>query len=170
MLRSKIERSLKDRPEFPAQTLEVRCNYEGGHGYGSWLSIYRSCWKSYEAGATKWEADGRVAIVLECQKNGPADWWYSIKLPLQESELANAGDRLRFTETKNIDEGWSAFGTRGWAWVDDRYRNWATLMPELAQECKDAGGDICDYYVRTVVQLVVYAIPHIDKIESVSEP
>ena len=168
MLRSKIEGALKDRVECPAQGLEVRYNYAGEECKGSWLSIHRSCWKPYEAGDAKWEAGRRAAIVLECDSKGPAGWWYSIK-PLQDSGLANDDDRRRFTRIQNISKGWSAFGTRGYTYVDHHFRNWATLIPELARECSGHGGEVCEYYLRAIVEFAVYAIPHIDKTESESE-
>ena len=170
MLGSKIEGSLGDRLESPAQGLEVRYNYEGGGGYGSWLSIYRSSWKPYVAGEEKWGAGRRAAILLLCDKTGPADWWYTINSPLQESGLANDDERRRFTGIQNTKQNWSACGTRGWSWVDSRFRYWDTLMPELAGECRAGGGEICDYFVRTIVEFAAYAIPQIDKNESEPEP
>ena len=130
LLRSMIEGSLKDRSENLAQGLEVRCNYEGGEGYGSWLSIFRRCWKPYEAASAKWEADRRAAIVLECESKGPADWWYSIK-PLRDSGLANDDEHRRFKGIQNINQGWPAVATRGYTYVDNRYRNWVPLITSV---------------------------------------
>ena len=169
MLRSKIEGSLSDRLESP-QGLEVRCSYEGGGGYGSWLSIYRTQWKPYETDVPTWEAGRRAAIVLQCDRNGPDGWWYNVAVPLQESGLANDDDRRRFTVIQSTNQGWPAFGTRGYTYVDNRFRNWATLIPELAGECLDDGGEIRGYFVRTIVEFAVYAVPQLDKIESESEP
>ena len=170
VLRSKIETALNDRLESSARGLEVRCKYEGGENYGSWLSIYRTCWKPYEADAAKWEPGGRAAIVLECEGKGANDWWYTSKPPLQENQLANDNDRRRFTEMQNINQGWSTFGARGYTYVDNRFRHWPPLVPKLAQECKSDDGDVCKYYVGAIVEFAVYAVPKIDKIESESKP
>ena len=170
MLRSKIEGSLKERLECPAQGLKVQCEYTGGEGYGSWLSIYRCSWKPYQAGEGWWEKIGkRAAIFLQCDRKGPDDWWYAIVLPVKEGKLANDDERRRFTETQKINQDWSAIGRGGYAWADNRFRHWAKLMPELDKECNDDAGKVCEYYVDAIVKLAVHAIPHIDKIESESE-
>ena len=53
-----------------------------------------------------------------------------------------------------------------WYWADEPMRNWNQLLPELHRECKDGGGKITDYYVRTFVDFASNAIPVIDEIEN----
>ncbi|MDE0064895.1 MAG: PD-(D/E)XK nuclease family protein [Gammaproteobacteria bacterium] len=169
MLRSKIEVSLNDRLGDLAQGLDFRYKYKG-EGNRSWLSIHRGYWKPYQDSDAQWDAGRRASIVLESDGTGLSNWWFTIRLPLPESGLANDGDRQRFTGIQNINSGWAAFGTRGYTYVDSRFRNWDPLMPELGQECSGDGGKVCEYYVRTIVEFAVYAIPQIDEIEGKSEP
>ncbi len=52
-----------------------------------------------------------------------------------------------------------------WQWVDERYRKWDTLIPNLNSECNAGDGDIMNYFVEKFSVVEEAAIPIIDRYE-----
>ena len=53
-----------------------------------------------------------------------------------------------------------------WDWVDDQWKDWNPLVPELRRESEDnKGGEITNYFVDKFIEVAMKAIPVINKIE-----
>ena len=52
-----------------------------------------------------------------------------------------------------------------WICVDDKYRNWDSIIPALNEETTVCG-DITDYFVDKLVAIANTALPFIDDIEA----
>ena len=52
-----------------------------------------------------------------------------------------------------------------WDWVDERYRNWDSLIPEMHRELQEEGGEIMRYFVERFTNIINIAAPIIDRIE-----
>ena len=55
-----------------------------------------------------------------------------------------------------------------WPWfeyVDERYRNWDLLIPDLHRELQQNGGEITDYFVNKFVEIAKFAVPILDDVE-----
>ena len=149
--------------------MHVGCNYSGDKNYQSnqvWL--YRACWIAYEEAAYDIP---RTAILLEAEGKGPYDWYVGVRIPKSIKKMTNGETERRDSLIKALEsqlgvgsvaEDWWAW----WDWVDDRWRNWNPLLPDLQRESeREECGEITNYFVDRFTEVATKAIPAINKIE-----
>ena len=75
---------------------------------------------------------------------------------------------MRLIEELNAELGVEARSTvwPWWKYVDERYRNWDYLVPDLYRECDQGDrGEVMEYFVDLLVGTAKRVIPIINKIE-----
>lgn len=168
-LSDRVEKRVRD--EFPniADDLEVVCDYsETKTVWSNHVCIYRSGWVRHED-ALDLGSGGRIAVVLTSHK-GPKSWHWGVTYGrAKDNKMSNQQkqrcDELEIALTRHGlalphgDANWPQFR---WS---PRYQNWTVLVPELAQELADGGGEITDYYLNSLLKIAEKAIHAIDQVE-----
>ena len=163
-LRSRIERKLMDD-----RNMHVGCRYVGEQPYSNEIWLYRTCWVEYKEA----EYDiPRTAIILEAEGEGPFEWYVGVRIPKSVKIMTNIEKRRRDFLINDLKSELDIGGGDGgnwlawWDWVDDRWRNWNSLLPDLQKEYeKEEGGEITNYFVDRFTEVATKAIPAINKIE-----
>ena len=129
--------------------------------YESWICVYLNHWRKDEDGDP-------TSISLQTQGKGPNHWMIGVYSPLLLKDMREEGRSLHEELAKR-------FGDRGnppteyyswWKRVDEEYRHWDSLIPEIHQELqKEGGGEIMRYFVEEFVRIAKGAIPIINRIE-----
>lgn len=52
-----------------------------------------------------------------------------------------------------------------WQWIDERYRNWSSIIPTLHQECDVGSGEVMSYFAEKLASIAEVAVPIIDRYE-----
>lgn len=134
-------------------------DWEYSDGRGSRGKCYWSM--SKEAWSADREGNG-TSIRLENDSQGPNGWFIGIHSPVALSE-ANANElqeRLKsVAPTQTPEDHWP-----WWIWVDEKWRNWDSIIPALHKEIKEPGG-ITRYFVDKLVAIAKAATAVIDEIE-----
>ena len=52
-----------------------------------------------------------------------------------------------------------------WKEVDEKYRDWNPLIPQMDEEVREGGGEITNYFVGKFKEIADQAIPIIDRID-----
>ena len=138
-----------------ASDCNVRCHYEGEKKYKNWLVISRDDWVRHN------DVPSRLGkctqIRLESVGPPPNRWYWGVrsskpmgKMSEEERErredLSVALQRHGFMLSD--DKHWWP----QWEWLRN-YRNWAPIVPELAEECEAGGGPITDFYVNGLLNI-----------------
>ena len=148
----------------------VGFQYVGEKAEANQIWLYRTCWAEYK------EADRKIrrtAILLEAEGKGPFDWYIGVLIPKSVKKVTEQEKKRRESFigalTTVLDAGsgsgneyWLAW----WDWVDDKWKDWNLLLPELQRESKDhEGGEITNYFVDRFTEVAMKAIPVINKFE-----
>ena len=111
--------------------------------------------------------------MLSADGKGPSDWYIGVAIPKSITKMKKGEKKRRESLvealTTELDAGsgsgddyWLAW----WDWVDDKWKDWNPLLPELQRESEnDKGGEITDYFVDKFSDVAMKAIPVIDKFE-----
>ena len=114
-------------------------------------------------------AEAGRQFVLQNNMRGPNGWSVGIYSPIEILEDTDRQQRygeLREHLNKSValteppDGYWP-----WWIWVDDKYRDWDSIIPAMNEENK-VRGDITNYFVDKLVAIANAALPFIDDIEA----
>ena len=113
--------------------------------------------------------NGRIQIRLENDSRGPNGWFIGIYSPISLAEDENRqqlyqelAEKLgkEVEQTVAVENHWP-----WWVWVDERYRNWDSIVPALNEETKEPG-EVTAYFVDKLVAIANAATRFIDEIEA----
>ena len=130
----------------------------------SYIGMYRTSWKSYKG----WKNRAYIQCTqlrLEAM-SGINNWYIGVcSTNEQFTDKEQRGYReldaaLREAVGESESDGWP-----WWQFVDERYRNWDTLIPALHRECNGDGIEIKKYFVEKFADIAKAAIPIIDRYE-----
>ena len=168
-LRDRVEEGVRKEFSEIADDLIVACHYRGKRRWwSSYLCVYRSGWVRCEEGALDLGSDGRTAVVLTCG-GGPNAWHWGVlngrgKDHMSEQERQRC-DELEIALKRHglsLPEGDHNSPQYQWS---PRHQDWSVIVPELARELADGGGEITDHYVNALLKIAEKAIPAIDEVE-----
>lgn len=123
--------------------------------------MYKESWRDH--------GGNRTSIRLENNSRGPNGWFIGIYSPIALSEDADRQQRYeklrerlntKVASTETPDDYWP-----WWIWVDDKCRNWDSIIPALNEE-SNVRGDITNYFVDKLVAIAKAATRCIDEIEA----
>ena len=148
-----------------------RSNYSDKQGE-SFVQADRPQWRQYQnAPEREWSRIGLRLEACQAKANG---WYIGIRSPVPKSGMSKEDLERR----KQIEERLSQIGkSKGihpndeyWLWfdlfnVDEPYRNWDLLIPDLHRELQQNGGKITDYFVDKFVEIAGFAEPILDDVE-----
>ena len=141
------------------------------------LWFYRKSWKEFENP----ECDNEpktTTIWLQNRDQGLKDWIYGVALPLKIDEDSSDSDKDKCNKLDDkLQKLMDRKGKKMNYWpcyfeVQKSCRSmddWNMILPDLHRECEENGGPITKYYVDTLVELAIQAIPIIDEIENEAE-
>ena len=158
------------RNAFPetADDLDIACHYGEDKGFASYLRVCRKGWLQHK-GVDDPKSDGRITVMLECGHRGPTYWCWGVRLAKHKDMTDTEKGRLEKLEGALKRRGLSLPKSSNrwpqWADAERRHRDWTAIVPELFQELAKGGGDISDYYVKGLLDIVKKAVPAIDKVE-----
>ncbi len=169
-LRAEVHRRVQEQLPDLAPDLRVECRYGGEAKWSNFLWLYRVGWPPWERKKKDHPPlEGCTGVVLQSVGPGPNQWRWGVLHPLDKNNMTAADrerrgaleDRLR----RDLDPG----GTLLW-WpyvrqARDEMTRWDSLLADLYREWKDGHGPITDYYVDSIMDLAVNAIPVIDEVE-----
>ena len=126
-------------------------------------------WRQYQdAPEPEWS---RTSLCLQADQARGNEWCIGICSPVSKSEMS-ADDltrRERIEERLNDEMKISEPDDEWWPWfeyVDERYRNWDLLIPDLHRELQQKnGGKITEYFVDKFVEIAEFAVPIINEVE-----
>ncbi len=149
-----------------ASDCNVQCNYVGEKKVENWLVISRDNWVRYS------DVPGHMGectqIRLESVGPPPNKWYWGVRSSkpidkMSEEERERREDLSVALKRHGLmlrdDNHWPQ-----WEWLR-RYRNWAPIAPELAEECEAGGGPITEFYVNGLLNIARCAIPAINEVE-----
>ena len=150
---------------------DMLCNSRYGEKVGECrVDAYCSRWKEYQN-----PDDGeqkRTCIILTTYATRPNGygWCVAVVSPLEKSAIGESDARRRQQIEDELGRNLSGNKKPGnfwlwWDWVDERYRNWDPLIPEMHRELQEEGGEIMRYFVERFTNIVNIAVPIIDRIE-----
>ena len=165
-LRYRVEERVRN--EFPemAGDLNVGCHYGGDKNWSNYLRVYRNGWVRYE-GVRDPKSDGRTAVMLESQSNGPASWLWGVRCAKSKANMTEPEKKRRQEIVAALNgNGLSRPDAHHWPHIArPRHQDWSAIVPQLAQELADGGGKITDYYVNGLLDIAEKAIPAIEEVE-----
>ncbi len=130
------------------------------------LAAWRKSWKSTGGGGAyrtvKQYTQIRVEAVSEIDSWGIGLKSYSL-----------AKDRAGHMELKasltnklgSSEENWEGDGWLWWQYIDERYRNWSSIIPTLHRECEEGSGEALMCFVEKLADVAEVAVPIIDRYE-----
>lgn len=132
--------------------------------YKSYIYIYRQNWRPYVVDGE----ERRTVLCMEAQGPAGTNWAIGVSSPRVEHVL---GHRERREKLDNELGRLGKKRSRGWPcyeFVDDKYRNWDSLIPEMYEELQvdgGSGGEITAYFVGKFEKIANETLPIIDRIE-----
>ena len=151
-----------------ASDCNVRCHYEGEKKFWNWLVISRDDWVRDNDVPT--HLGECTQIRLESVGPPPNRWYWGVKSSKPIDKMSEEERRRREDLSVALrrhglmladDKHWPQ-----WEWLR-KYRNWAPIVPELAEECEAGGGPITEFYVNGLLDIARCAIPAINEVEMV---
>lgn len=133
-------------------------------GRWSYIYIHRKSWQPYVIDGQEWF----TRLYMEANSTGGTNWCIGVA-----SAPANSVPKEDQARMRELRE---ALGTLGkyqqsnwpsWEWVDEKYRDWNPLIPQLDEEVREGGGEITNYFVGKFKEIADQAIPIIDRIDGV---
>ncbi len=167
-LRSRIDTAVKENEKLKEFAGDRRVGYKyGSERYKSGIWLYRACWARYPN--PRGEPDGRTAIYLGNQIEGPKNWNIGVSSPMSKTAVQGEDEKRRQSLVIDLEcklgreksDDW-------WPWyvkVNEDKGNWNSLVPALYQENKEQGGEITSYFVDKFTEIAEKAIPIINDIE-----
>ena len=135
----------------------------GQKRYESYMYVHRKRWRTYGE-------ENFTAIHMQAESKDCTNWRIGIWSPSVDSvsgddrerceKLHNEIGRLSKSLGKNQQVSWP-----WWEWVDEKYRYWNSLIPQMDEEVRKGGGEITDYFVGKFKEIADQAIPIIDRID-----
>ena len=167
-LRSRIEQKINLHRSIG--DIRVGSQYDGEQKHTNRIWLYRKCWTRCKNNHYPFQ---RTAIVLEAAGKGPSDWWICVVIPKSIKDMKKRKKKLRESLVDDLKielgDGCGYVGEDWWAWwdwVDDKWKDWNPLLPELQRESEhDKGGEITNYFVDKFIEVAMKAIPVINKFE-----
>lgn len=147
---------------------DMLCNSRYGEKvYECRVGAYYDRWKEYQNPDNGEQR--RTCIALRAEARGPNHWFFGVVSPLVKSKMEES-DKLRRQQIedelgKKLSGGKTSDRWPWWAWVDEKYRNWDSLIPEMHRELQEEGGEIMRYFVERFTNIINIAAPIIDRIE-----
>ena len=133
----------------------------------SWVQAYLPQWREYQNAPDPKRS--RICLCLEAQQRMGNNWIIGIRSPVYKPKMAadhsSATDQI---EQRLDDESSPDLRSQWWPWykvVDEQYRNWDGLIPDLHRELQQGGGEITDYFVDKFVEIAKVARPILDDVE-----
>ena len=166
-LQAQIEQAAKNKL---SQYNDIKLYSEYPEKGLAYIALYRECWKGYENKEYQPTTE-RTSVYLEAQQKGrPNGWVIGVRSPLGESEMvADDKDRRERLRIEALKEKVGDKESDWWPWyenVDDKYKNWDSILPALVEELKkETDCKIMEYYVNKFIEVAKTAIPIIDRIE-----
>ena len=115
----------------------------------SYIYIYRKSWRPFVV-------DGRerlTTIYMQAEAREGTNWDIGVFLPAVSRVSEEDRERCRSLHEeigelskrlgKNQNDFWP-----WWEWVDEEYRYWDSIIPQLYEEVEAEGGEITTYFVR----------------------
>ena len=163
-----VELKTKETMSDFADDLHVAQRYWGARKWADCFWLYRMSWRQYEEKHS--DSKGRTAICMQVAEKSPNGWLYGVVCPKSQDKLSERDKerRVRLIEELNAELGVEARSTvwPWWKYVDERYRNWDYLVPDLYRECDQGDrGEVMEYFVDLLVGTAKRVIPIINKIE-----
>ena len=170
---SRIERKVKSKEKLRRSIGDMRIDfrYKGELAYKNRIWLFRTCWLKYK------EADYygfcRTLITLEAEGKGPFNWWLGVVIPKAVKNMTRPEKKRRDSligDLKTQLDPGSGTGDEDcyvwWDSVDNKWKDWNPLLPELQRESEnDKGGEITDYFVDKFTDVAMKAIPVINRFE-----
>ena len=122
----------------------------------SYIYIYRKRWRPYVVDGGQEE---HTQICMQAESPNGTNWSIGVWSPassrvsrddLERSEKLHEeiGNLAKKLEKDQVDPEWP-----WWEWIDEEYRDWNSLIPELHEEVAEGDGAITDYFVRKFNQI-----------------
>ena len=147
--------------------------YDEKEKKGCYIEIFRESWNKY----SNWQDDGhsshgkRAHIRLEGDGIGPNKWIIGVcSCSPKQKKLSDEEKERGRKLNKKLSEALPHYASRNSWWpcrkrIDEKYRNWDSLVFRLHEECRSGDGEITDYFVKELNEIAKVAIPIIDEIE-----
>ena len=171
-LRSRIKRKIEDDENLRHTIGDMGdgVQFLGEQKNENMLWMYRKCWIKYKNTDYQFR---RTAILLEADGKGPFDWCIGVAIPKSTENMKKREKKRRESLvdalTAELDAGSGSGDENWWVWwdlVDDQWKDWNPLVPELQRESEDdKGGEITNYFVDKFIEVAMKAIPVINKFE-----
>ena len=164
-----IHERIADESLRIAPDIRVETEYRGEKGWANFLWVYRSSWPPWENHRKHPPYEGCSAIVMQSVGPGPNGWRWGVLHPLDKGSLASPDKERRTRLEEMLRIQLAAGRSDGW-WpylqqVTGEMADWNPLLQRLYRELRDGGGEITDYYVGGMMDIVTKAIPIIDEVE-----
>ena len=139
----------------------------GDKPFHSWVAADLPQWRQYQDAETQeWPRTHLCLLAYEACGN---DWRVGVRSPIGKSQMSPSDLKRRKRIEKRLNrESKISAPDEWWLWyepVDERYRNWDALIPDLHRESQQDGGEITDYFVNKFVEIAEFAKPILDDIE-----
>lgn len=154
-------------PEF-ADDLRVGQQYWGARKWADCFWLYRMSWRQYKEEHSF--PKGRTAICMEVEEKSPNGWLYGVVCPKSQDVLSESDKERRLQLVAELHEELGV-GTKStvwpwWKYVDERYRNWDYLVPDMYRERdREDPGEVMKYFIDLLVGTAKRVIPIINKFE-----
>ena len=127
---------------------------DGYRGYGkkraeSYIYIYRKSWRPFIVDGQEWV----TTIYMRAEASEGTNWDIGVYLPAVSRVSEEDREKCQKLH-EEIEERSKRLGKKQdsnwpwWEWVDEEYRHWNSLIPQLHEEVKAEGGEITTYFVR----------------------
>ncbi len=163
-----VERKAKEAMRDFADDLRVAQQYWGTRKWADCFWLYRKSWRQFEEKHSG--SMGHTAICMQVEEKSPNGWLYGVVCPKSQDVLSERDKNRRVRLIAEIHEELGV-GSKSalwpwWKYVDERYRNWDYLVPDIYQE-RDQGdrGEVIKYFVDLLVGTAERVIPIINKFE-----
>ena len=140
-------------------------NYGDGRD-DSYVHVHRNSWRPYVINGE----ERFTMISLESDRTKGRNWCIGVRSPIT-SEVSRADN----DRSQKLHEEISQLSKKlhkqhnhlwpWWEWVDAKYYDWDSLIPDLHREVKKGGGDITNYFVGKFKEIADQAGPIIDCID-----
>ena len=134
----------------------------GPKPYQSYIYIYHDSWRPYVVGGQKLTS----CLYMQAERKEDADWYIGVWSPATNE--VSGHDRER-REKLHQELGKMQMRQHRyypcWKEVDEKYRDWNPLIPQMDEEVREGGGEITNYFVGKFKEIADQVIPIIDSID-----
>ena len=131
-------------------------------GRWSYICIRPKYWRPYVVDGREWFTQ----LYMEANSPGGTNW--DIGVASAPRNKVSKDDRER---RGKLHEELGKLGMKQqsnwpcWEEVDEKYRDWNRLIPQMDEELREGGGEITDYFVGKFKEIADQVIPIIDRID-----